>query len=77
MNEHIKQTLNKYKFQLLYLIAIIPIVYGGFAGNLIAFVLGVLMFVWVALLRVKYPDTEEEDEEDEMEVNDNNESTTG
>lgn len=69
------EVLKKFKFAILYLIAIIAIVYGGIVGNLISLALGVFMLAWIVLLRFKAGRTDEE-AEGEMEVNEENENQT-
>lgn len=76
MSEKWMETIEKGKLVTLYTIAIIAIVYGGIVGNLVSFVFGVVMLVWIILLRLKAWGTDKEGEEDVTEVDEENENKT-
>ena len=76
MSEKWMENIEKGKLVILYTIAIIAIVYGGVIGNLVSFVFGVVMLVWIILLRLKAWGTDKEGEEDVTEVDEENENKT-
>jgi preprotein translocase subunit SecF len=74
VNDAIEQRTDENIYRILWMIAAIAVVYGGFAGNLVSFVLGVGIFVGTATTWF-LADRDAQKEEGSKEVNEEDEGT--